>query len=78
MNDEEIRGLLREALSARYLVIALTQLLVESGVLKGTEAEVLEMLEAWAKDLQQDDANQLWIDERVRTLREAWKKLPKQ
>jgi hypothetical protein len=82
MSDEELDTLLREtlqqALGARYLVVALVQLLVERKVLKGKEDDILSTLEAWAEGLQKEDFIELRIAERVRTMREAWSKLPKQ
>lgn len=62
----------------RYLFVALVQLLVEEKILKGPETELLEMLEAWAADLQRETEQEVAISDRVRSLREAWKKLPKQ
>jgi hypothetical protein len=78
VTEKELFALLREVIATRYLVIALVQLLVERGVLKGSEAEILSTLDQWAKDLEREDSQELLIQERARTLVEAWTKLPKQ
>lgn len=78
MTEKELFALLREVIATRYLVIALVQLLVERGVLKGSEAEILSTLDQWAKDLEREDSQELLIQERARTLLEAWTKLPEQ
>jgi hypothetical protein len=82
MDDEDLekvlRSVLQEVRDTRYLVIALAQILVERKVLKGTEAEELELLQDWAKGLESDDAVDLWVEQRARAIREAWNKSPKQ
>ena len=82
MTDEQLGSLLHTAieaaLAAKYRTIALVQMVVEAGVLKGKEDEVLKMLDQRAMDLRQNDETEFNIKERVRTLREAWSKVPKQ
>ena len=78
MTEDELQALAAVAIRARYLVIALIQLLCERKVFEQPETEVLGMLEQWAKDLEMEDARELRIEERVRRMQEAWNKLPKQ
>lgn len=83
MDQEQLETLLAEiaeqAFADHCLLVALLQKLIDSKAFKGlTEAEVMDELDARAKDIREEETRDVRLKERARIRREAWSKLPKQ
>ena len=83
VTDEELERMVYEMVEDMYAMhcslVALIQMLVDNKAFKRQdEASVMEELENRAKDIKSEEITEARIKERVRKLREAWSKLPKQ
>jgi hypothetical protein len=76
--EELLLEIVQQTHTTHSIIVALVHMLIEKGILRGDEHQILEELEARSKDLQGEALNEVWVKKRAHMLREAWNKLPRQ